>query len=431
MIRALHIAWALVRVPNLTRHLFLFPILVSLIIVLAQLVTTGLFFKAASHSTLWQRDSTAEKEVDDTNPLRMLLYGRGERRGPLTVCRWVPREDNPTRERPPHSNCKADSLDVALNVPNPQEFVVDDYVSIFEGQIDRLHVCKSCAPDAIIAIDDSGVTHTKSYSMWGIAVLSLAFLPRESLRIERLDTIELTRHLLGPVSLFMPESGRLIDIRVTNPALAFTVNVVPLIIIALWLAVRAHGKVLDYFSKNNVLLPLVAATGKRAFYGALWILTGVRVGCFLAASVPLVYVGLQSFAGEGIYQEISGRGLVLLSWFAAVVPAVGLSTMIASIADLKHRHSMAGFVYRYVPIVMALVGGAVWGFTFVFPNYSAGVVRSVITALPVVGLIPVFIASVTEPPLVSLLLHSVLSLGVLIALMRVNMRWFAAHLEDV
>lgn len=430
MIRALHIAWALLRVPNLTRHLFLLPILVSLLIVLGQLVTTGLFLKAASHSTLWSGEDKVE-EAADINPIRLLLYGSGERRGELKVCRWVPREENPTRERAPNAACKADSLDVAINVDNPQEFVADEYAAIFSGQIDRLHICKHCAPDAIISVGEDGTAHAQSYSMWGIAVLSLAFLPQEALRAERLDAVQLTRNRIGSISLFMPESGRLIPISATNPAVAFTLNVVPLIIIALWLAVRAHGKVLEYFSHNHVLLPLVAATGKRAFYGALWILTGARVSCFLAASIPLVYMGLQGLAGEDMYKQLWQKWLLLLSWFAAIVPAVALSTVIASISDLKHRHSIASFAYRYAPILIALGGGMVWGFTFVFPSSEAGMARSVVTAMPVVGLAPVFIAPVTEPPIASLVAHSVLSLGVLMALVRLNMRWFAAHLEDV
>jgi hypothetical protein len=178
-------------------------------------------------------------------------------------------------------------------------------------------------------------------------------------------------------------------------------------------------------------LPLVAATGKRAFYGALWILTGARVGCFLAASIPLVYLGLQGFIGAGAYQQLWHKWPLLLCWFAAIFPAVALSTVIASISDLKHRHSIASFAYRYAPFLIALVGGMVWGFTFVFPSSAAGVVRSLVTAVPVVGLAPLFIAPVTEPPIASLVAHSVLSLGVLMALVRLNMRWFAAHLEDV
>jgi hypothetical protein len=92
---------------------------------------------------------------------------------------------------------------------------------------------------------------------------------------------------------------------------------------------------------------------------------------------------------------------------------------------------MANFLYRYVPILLALVGGAAWAFTFVFPTEAAGIVRTIFTALPVVGLAPVFIAPVTEPPYVALLFHGTVSLVALVFLVRVNMRWFAAHLEEV
>lgn len=431
MLRALHIAWALIRVPNLTRHLFLVPILLSLLIVVGQLITTGVFLEAASRNALWQGAGDGPEAVNDTSPVRYLLYGSGERRGPLRVCRWLPDSNRPMKEVPPTAECKADRLDVAINVSNPETFIVDDYVSIFEGQIDRLHVCKHCAPDAIIRVGDEGDVQTMSYSMWGMAVLSLAFLPREAQRTERRETLEATSDRLGSLSLYMPESRRLVDITPANPGFAFTLNVVPMIIIALWLAVRAHGKVLDYFAQNSVLLPLVAATGKRAFYGALWILTSARVACFLAASVPIVYIGLRMLSGGENSIGRTDRLWMLVCWFVAVIPAVGLSTMIASVADLKRRHSMANFLYRYIPIFLALVGGIAWAFTFVFPTEAAGVARTVFTAVPVVGLAPVFIAPVTEPPYTALLFHGAVSLVALILLVRVNMRWFAAHLEEV
>ena len=431
MLRALRIAWALIRVPNLTQHLFLLPIVLSLLLVVGQLITTGLFLGAASQSAMWRDGDDVKEDVADTSPVRYLLYGSGERRGPLRICRWVPDPNRPMKEIPQSVDCKAERLDVAINVSNPDTFVVDEYVSIFQGQIDRLHVCKHCAPDAIIRVGDEGDVQTMSYSMWGMAVLSLAYLPREAQRTERLDTLQATSERLGSLSLYMPESRRLIDITPANPGVAFTLNVVPMIIIALWLAVRAHGKVLEYFAQNNVLLPLVAATGKRAFYGALWILTSARVGCFLAASIPIVYFGLQGLSGEDGSLGLAGRTWLLVCWFVAVIPAVGLSTMIASVADLKRRHSMANFLYRYVPILLALVGGAAWAFTFVFPTETAGIVRTIFTALPVVGLAPVFIAPVTEPPYVALLFHGTVSLVALVFLVRVNMRWFAAHLEEV
>jgi len=433
MIRALRIAWALVRVPNLTCQLFLLPIVLSLIVVIGQLVTTGIFLEAASRSAPLigaEKVEAREKEAD-RSPIRYLLYGSGERRPELRVCRWGPNPDNPDQEVPPNAECKLDGLDVAIRVTNPEEFVADDYVSVFQGQIDRLHICKRCTPEAVISISDKGEKLTYSYSMWGVAVLSLAFLPSPDLRSEHRESVREKRGLIGNISLFLSETKRLVNLSISNPAVPFTINVVPLIIIALWLAIRAHGKVLDYFSQNNVLLPLVAATGKRAFYSALWMLTSARVGCFLAASIPLVYLGLENMSEDGLVPVILERWQILSAWFFAVVPAVGLSTVISSIADLKHRHSAVSFMYRYIPLILALAGGIAWSATFIFPYDWAGHIRTFITAIPVIGLAPLFIAPVTEPLILALLVHGALSLGTLLVLVRLNMRWFAAHLEEV
>lgn len=427
MRRSVHLAWSLMRIRHLTFSLFLFPLVCGVILVLAQLITTGLFVKSITPEVF----DTAVSESKDDNLVRFLLYGSGEKRPPMIVCRWVPHPKDPSKEIPPHGGCRADSLDVGINVADPDSFVVDQYVEIFQGQIDRLHVCRHCRPQVVITVGDDGKSSTFVGSMYGLAVISLAFLPKEEIREGSLEHFKVITENMGDFLFFMPDAAGLVLLSSKNGALMFTANIVPLVIIALWLAVRAHRKVLDYFSSNNVLLPLVAATGKRTFYSALWILTVARVACFLAASLPLIYFGLTAIGGEGIFDSLKEHPALIMTWMVAIVAAAGLATIVTSVADLKHRQEWYSILYRYVPLVLALIGSSVWGATFILPTAVMGVVRSVVLALPVVGLGPLCLAPITLPALPFVLVHAVMSVVLIVVILRRNARWFGAHLEEV
>jgi hypothetical protein len=427
MSAALHLAWSLVRIRHLTLSLFIFPLIISVVLVLGQLMVTGMFLRSFGTGAADIESATKT----ESNPVRLILYGSGDERPPLRVCRWVPARGNSQGEIPPSEECRPDRLDVAVHVDDPTNASIQEYSDLFQGQIDRLHVCRACSPDVVIDADTAGKKNTHVGSAYGLAVLSLAFKMKGSVKEDRDEYIKMLSGDIGKVSLSLPESAQPIELSKTNGAIPFAANIVPMVIIALWLSLRAHRKVLDYFARNDVLLPLVAATGKKAFYGALWILTLFRVTCFLAAAIPIMYFGLRDISGDTVFQEIAKNTNAIVLWLAALVAAVSLATIISSIADLKHRQAFVNVLYRYLPMFLAMLGGCVWLATFIFPSETAGLIRLGLTAVPVLGLAPLFIAPITRPEVWVLLVHAVCSAALVVVILRGNARWFAAHLEEV
>jgi hypothetical protein len=261
--------------------------------------------------------------------------------------------------------------------------------------------------------------------------MSLAFIPKPEERSERVEKFRVINDGIGDILFYMPDASDLVRLSSANGAIPFAANIVPLVVIALWLSVRAHRKVLDYFSQNDVLLPLVAATGKRTFYSALWIVTAARVFCFLAASLPVVYLGLKDIGGVSVFDSLRDHIGLILVWLFALISAVALCTIVSSIADLKHRQAFRSVLYRYVPILVALLGGFVWTATFIVPSPFMGIVRSVITSVPILGLAPLFAAPVTLPSGAFVLTHAVVATILVVLVLRNNARWFGAHLEEV
>jgi len=427
MSSALHVAWSLVRIRHLAVSIFLFPLTISVVMVLSQLMITGMFLRSIGPG----HDDLASPPQSESNLVRLILYGSERERPPIRVCRWVVAEESPHEEVPPNELCRPDRLDVAVHVQDPANAPVEEYTRLFGGQIDRLHVCRKCSPDVVIKRENSGKNISHATSVYGLAVLSLAYKMKGSIREDRDEYLKMLSGSLGGISLHLPESKAEIALSKSNGAIPFTVNVIPIVVIALWLSLRAHRKVLDYFARNDVLLPLVAATGKRPFYGALWLLAVFRVACFLAAAIPIMYFGLRDIGGKNVFRETSANMGETLLWIVALIMAVSLTTIISSIADLKHRQAVVNILYRYIPMALAVLGGIFWLATFLVPSHTAGFVRLSLTAVPILGLAPLFFAPITRPEVWVIVIHAVGS-GLLVKIiLRGNARWFAAHLEEV
>jgi hypothetical protein len=428
MRKSLHLALSLIRIPHLAISLFLFPLLISLVLVFVQLVVTGLLLKASSIETVTSQLTT--KREAELSMVRRILYGSPDLRPPIRVCRW---NGDPDDERPAESECSPDRLDVAINVSEPSSFDPSKYVELFNGQVDRLHVCHSCQPDVVIAVDSSGIARSEIYSVYGLVVLSLPYAKSDvrDQKIQLMRNISDIKKSFGELHLHLPDVAGGIGVSQLQGSMPFTLNIGLLVLMALWLALRAHRRVLDYFSQNNVLLPLVAACGKGRFYSALWMLTLLRVGCFLCASIPMVFFGLKDIAGPDIFRSLEVSTLQILSWLFVLVSTFGLATVIASIAELKHRHSVLSFSYKVMPILIAILGAVLWGATFIFPTDAMATLRMWLAAIPIIGMTPIFLAPIIKLPVLPLLIHGVCSVVLLKWALAHNARWFAAHLEEV
>lgn len=431
MLRSFKLALALIRIPHLALSLFLLPLIVSIGLVLAQLFVTVAVINVSTVDTETLTAST--KFQEDNNLLRWLLFGSGKLRPPLIVCRWSGPTSTVPREHPTTPDCRPDRFDIALNVPDPDTYDPSPFVKLFNGQVDRLHICRGCNPDVVITTSASGATSSRAHSMFGLGILFLPYTNREihDHRIATRRATESIAHHLGSISVSIPEVEKAIGVSALRGTLPLTANIAMLVIISLWLALRAHRKVLDYFSSNDVLLPMVAACGKQRFYSAIWVLTMLRVLCFLGASIPLVYFGLSDiFGGVGDVQPPVSASYFCL-WLLTLIASLALATVLASISELKHRHTLLSFGYKFVPMLLAFMGAAAWGASFVFSYQSLGVLRLSLSSLPIIGLGPVVVAPVTNLPLFPMATHALLATAAVVILLRRNARWFAAHLEEV
>lgn len=435
MLRALRLVWSLVGIPHLTISLFLVPTAVSLGVVFVQLVTTGIVVKSLSADMHVVGGKMQEQPRRDARVLRNILYGSRQPQAPLRICRWNHDSASVTGESPPSPDCYPDRLDVAINADDPQSVDVEKYRTWFEGEVERLHVCRSCQPDVVVSLGKNGAATTRVRSVYGLGVLFLAVTKKDSKlldqRAEYLQVVGGFQDSIGRMLMFIPEADGFVEVGASNAFFPFTVNVVLVVMIAVWLALRAHRKVLEYFSQNGVLLPLVAATGKRSFYAAVWMLTGARVSCFLLGSVPMLYYGLRDISGKGVFESFRPVVGMLLLWGAVLVTTLGFLTTIASIADLKHRDSFFSFLYRYLPFAVAIVGAFLWVGSFIFVADWAATCRLILSSTPIVGLLPLLVAPILQLPLWVLAVHGSASLLALIFLLRANSTWFAAHLEEV
>jgi hypothetical protein len=336
-------------------------------------------------------------------------------------------------EVPPNAECAPDLLDIALHTADVETLNVEPYRKLFDGTIDRLHVCSSCQPHVVIS-GDAKTNKTEVHSVWGLLVLSLAKFGSGSNEsyLHALEDMKEARNLVGPVQLYFQGLSEPVELQKTRTALALIINIAGLVLIATWLAIRAHRKVLDYFAYSGVLSPLVAATGRSTFYSALWILTLFRVGAFLLASIPIVALGLWELLDHKDMLALwERRQLVLILWLPALVLSFATATLIASIAELKQRHEMLSFMYRYAPLMAAGLGLLVWAGSFLVDSSTAAFVRVCITSLPIVGMGPILVAPIIPPQAITLVTHALLTLIICVVVLRHNARWFAAHLEEL
>lgn len=365
------------------------------------------------------------------NHVRWIVYGSAAPRPPLKVCRWSVVDG---REFPGDDGCHPDRLDVAIHVDEPATYDVGRFTRLFEGHVDRLHVCRACQPDVVITPRPYGRTTSVARSVFGLAILFLPYSNNEigAKRVALTSAYEEITRSLGSLSMHIPEITEAVGVSSLKGSLPITANISLLVIIALWLALRAHRKVLDYFSHNDVLLPLAAACGKRTFYSAIWMLTVLRVGCFLCASIPLMYLGLSDIIASHVKNfEFTFSSFQTSVWLIALLSTLSFATVVASIAELKHRHHILSIAYRFIPLVGAFFGALIWGLSFLIPFSSVGGFRMALSALPVVGIAPILVAPVTGLSLMPMLIHAIAASAALVWLLRRNARWFAAHLEEV
>ncbi len=433
----LRISFALVRVPRLFAALFLFPLLVSFILVLGQATATvSLLSISDAYDSPQKR---VKKRYEEGAFIREKLLGTTSPLPPITVCRWenspfseggVPSEHPPSR-----GDCPIERYDVVLRVEDPASFDPTPYRERLNGKFLRIHVCRSssCRSDIIITPEKKPVK-AHLFSVWGLVLLSTARRTEQAELLAHSPDLTPTASAakLGKEILNLPGLHAPTAVSDMHASVIGILNIASLIIIAAWLAMKSHRKVLDYFASSGVLLPLVAASGRSIFYGALWVLTGARVLCFLLSSAPFSYYVFSSVTTKHTKTfTFNGNTAAFGLWIIALTAIFSLAATITSISELRTRYSPFSFVFRYIPVALSLIGGAIWGTTLLIDTTTALSIRDTISALPLLGTVPVLLAPIFVPSDNVLVLQSILSVIALVFAVRVNTRWFATHLEDL
>lgn len=426
------LAGALLQVPKLFFSLIFFPLALSLILVYVQLVVTDIAIRILN--TTPKSLESGFKNRDENNFARRIIYGKGAKLPTPIVCRWSWSEVNSQPiEIPPGESCSPSRLDLALHLPNLTNQQLSEYIKVFDGNVEKIHLCETCSPDIVVRTEN-GELKTDIKSIWAAVIVNLASLSSESLNhyLEAARNTEKVSNLLGKRYLSIGGLSQAISMNSFQTQALIVLNLTSIVVIALWLALKAHRKVLDYFAKSGALLPMVAATGKRSFYFAIWILTLLRVAAFLVAALPLTLFSLSEMVSEKkIWNYLGNDAYSINIWSIALVSSLGLATLIASIAELKHRHNLLSFLYRYLPIFICAIGALIWLLTFLFEGTTVEKTRDLLAAIPIVGITPIIIAPILKPNTLILTIHAFLTILLGLALLRKNARWFAAHLEDL
>ena len=427
--KALRLALSFMSIGRLFVSLLFWPMVVGLFIALGQLMVSGLYLQLVNESP-HQFEARVATESPDTIWLRGYLFGDNKLPSEPKICRWKMVDG---LEQPP-ADCGWHSLDVTVRAPNPETYDAAMYQTYFRNSTQRLQICQTCGSD-IVLDSTTGATVSNVFSLTGMGVFALSDAVNQdrvaSHFVDAKVEAEKLKDVGGTVFLHPPGLPDVINMTEATKTMILITNTALLIVITLWLSLKGHRKVLDYFARNDALLPLVASCGKDTFYAALWIITLVRVAFFLLMALPAtVLLYSRTLTVETIAVFVGDTAEFTL-WLLAILTSLCSLTIVASIAELKHRHSWISLIYRYLPLVICISGTVCWALTLFSANPLAASVQHFISAIPILGISPILLSPLISMPTTLLVAHSVLASILVVGVLRLNSRWFAAHLEEI
>jgi hypothetical protein len=162
--RAIRLALSFLQIPRLFASLVLFPMLLGFYLLICEfIVVQAVVINLLGISA---EEPAGNFLGDRARDIRWrLLYGDRAELPPLKVCRWV-------AESTPGADCVVSGSDIALHVANPAAADVEPLRKIYEGNVERLHVCKSCLAPVVIE-DRDGRREFRAYSWRGMLLASL------------------------------------------------------------------------------------------------------------------------------------------------------------------------------------------------------------------------------------------------------------------
>ncbi len=267
---------SLLLIPRLFATFLLVPLVLSLALVLGQSLLTQRMLKTRAATAIDVEKNALDRRA---HPLHRLLFKTEKPLGPLKICDW--------RESP----CVPGRFDVVIRPSVLKIFPESTYRSLFEGKFQTLHICDDCQSEIVITEGNrEGQVGTHVFSPAAYALVRVALFERSRNILQQGDSEGYNPdEMLGERFFHAPGFARPANLKEVAISFTLLANVALLVMCSLWLALKAHRKVLDYFVGSGALLPLVAATGRNSFYGAIWILTLLRVLAFLSVGIPVVW----------------------------------------------------------------------------------------------------------------------------------------------
>lgn len=420
------LALSFIQVPQLFFSLLLAPLLLGFTIALIQVVVSISYLKIIT-TTAAEKEREIATESVDIAWLRKSLFGENLPETP-EVCIW-----SQVDTQGETTECELHPLDVVVRSQLPKSSDYESYQRYFSGSTPRIHFCQNCTSEIMIFESASGEKVSTLHSLAAVGVFTLKDeqISKEASKhvVGILESKKASESFEGTVYLKPAGFSRLVNLSETPKTMVLVFNAASLVVMALWLALKAHRRVLDYFAKNNALLPLVAACGKENFYLSLWLITMLRVSLFFLACVPFSIFMFRRALREEVITEFFRSTPDLLAWLLTIGASLAAVIIIASIGELKQRRPLHAFLFRYLPLALCLVGTLVWMVTLFLPGQEA--IQTLVSCLPVVGVSPIILNPVFTLNHEVLALHAFLASILVFTVLRSNTRWFAAHLEEL
>ena len=428
---ALKVALSFIAEPRLFVTLLFWPLVLGLIIVSMQGWFSSAYISALdiTPDEYSQRISAEKKDVEILK--RHLLSGGAISKTP-TICFWQSAGNLEIQEEP---ECVLEPNDIVIKGAKPEIVAQEDLISTFEGVVSKIHFCNTCESNIVLDMRNSEpVTHIRSLQSMGVLFLAASSEQKrmKNFNLEARKLHDKYKKSIGDIYFYAPGYAFPIQISGMHKVLLLVLNTAAIVLVTLWLSLRSHRKVLDYFAKNGALLPLVAACGKGVFYRAIWVITALRVLAFLAAAVPATIIMFAfSISEKTLNQFVFGDFAEFVLWVLSICCGMATLTMIASISELMQRHNSFAWIYKAIPLLLCFVGAFVWGCTIASHSNTLEILQMVIVSCPVVGIIPILVVPAFKVDPYILSTHTVLSAMVVMLLAKINSRWFAAHLDEI
>lgn len=197
-----------------------------------------------------------------------------------------------------------------------------------------------------------------------------------------------------------------------------------------WLGIKSHGKVINYFARNDALQPLIASLGLREFYGAIWILTLVRVAVFAGFYLVAMYQARPVMGFDLLFETVFRSDfLFLLGWLFVLFLQFAIIAMLVSLAEIS-RDARATIFLVYSPLLTILIGLFVGLGTLTVDSLQLSALREFLLAMPLVSLMPHFLTPIVPCETYVLVMNIFASVIFLLVITRRNTMVFgySAHL---